>query len=183
MFENVHKGRRVKDATENRTTFSVKTNEEEFKQSSRIERQQLKCTFFRKTDHQLDGCSKFKLEILVTRMAFIKENRLCFRYLKKGHASKDCRGRLTCSSCNKKHPTCLHKDKGTQAKKEKRKVCHTTCVPESTSYALQGVSDTNTSRPDKEVLVYAMLDNQSDATLVLNEACSKLSAEAEPTKL
>ena len=39
------------------------------------------------------------------------------------------------------------------------------------------------SRPDKEVLVYAMLDNQSDATFVLDEVCSELSAEAEPTKL
>lgn len=110
MFENVHKGQKVKDVTENRATFSLKTNEEEFKESTRIERQQLKCTFCKKTDNQIDGCSKFKLEILVTRMMFVKENRLCFACLKKGHASKDCQRRLTCSTSNKKHLICLHKD-------------------------------------------------------------------------
>jgi len=194
MFENVRKGQKVKDATDNRTTFSVKTNQETFKELTRIERQQLKCTFCKKTDHQLDGCSKFKLEILVTRMMFVKENRLCFGCLKKGHVSKDCQRRLTCFTCNKKHLTCLHKDKSIQVMKEQRKVCDSTYVSESNSYALPEVSHTNTSmivpvwlstssRPDKEVLVYAMLDNQSAATFVLDEGCSDLSAEAEPTKL
>ena len=75
-------------------------------------------------------------------------------------------------------------------KKEQRKVCDSTCVSESTSYALPEVSHTNTSmivpvwlstssRPDKEVLVYAMLDNQSAATFVLDEVCSEVSVEAE----
>ena len=192
MLENVRKGQRTKDDKENRNTFSIKTNEEDAKESNGIENQLLKCTFCKKTDHELDGCSKFKFETLATRMTFAKENRLCFGCLKKGQASKDCRRRLTCSTCNKKHPTCVHED-SIQAKKEERKVGDSTCVPESTSCTLQGVSHTSTSmivpvwlstssRPDKEVLVYAMLDNQSDAIFVLDEVCSELSADKTSTE-
>ena len=39
------------------------------------------------------------------------------------------------------------------------------------------------SKPDKEVLVYAILDTQSDATFVLKETCEELNAETQPTKL
>ena len=133
MLENVRTGQRTKDAKENRNTFSIKTNEEDAKESNGIENQQFKCTFCKKTDHQLDGCSKFKFETLATRMTFVKENRFCFGCLKRGHASKDCRRRLNCSTCNKKHPTCLHEDRSIQAKKEERKVGDSACVPESTS--------------------------------------------------
>ena len=39
------------------------------------------------------------------------------------------------------------------------------------------------SKPDKELLVYAILDTQSDATFMLKETCDELGAETEPTKL
>ena len=41
----------------------------------------------------------------------------------------------------------------------------------------------SSSKPDKEVLVYAILDTQSDATFILKETCEELDAETEPTKL
>ena len=58
----------------------------------------------------------------------------------------------------------------------------------------QGISTTSTSmivpvwlssssRPDKELLVYAILDTQSDATFILKEICDELGAETGPTKL
>lgn len=33
---------------------------------------------------------------------------LCYGCLKQGHSAKDCRHRLTCDICTKRHPTCLH---------------------------------------------------------------------------
>ena len=39
------------------------------------------------------------------------------------------------------------------------------------------------SKPDKEVLVYTILDTQSDATFILKETCNELNAETQPTKL
>ena len=37
-----------------------------------------------------------------------KKNGFCFACLIKGHLSKTCKKRLTCRSCDKKHPTILH---------------------------------------------------------------------------
>lgn len=37
--------------------------------------------------------------------------------------------------------------------------------------------------PDKEVLVYALLDSQSDTTFILQDAAEALCAKKEPVKL
>ena len=194
MSDNVHKGQRNKDIKGNKTIFSAKTTEENAKEKKGDLRQQVECTFCKKADHHLDACLKFKTEALEKRLEFVKENRLCFGCLKKGHASKDCRKRLTCSMCKKKHPTCLHENRSAPEKKEDRSDSESTSVPKSTSYTSQGVSTTSTSmivpvwlsassRPDNELLVYAILDTQSDATFILKETSDELGAETEPTKL
>ena len=96
--------------------------------------------------------------------------------------------------CKKKHPTCLHQNRSSPEKKEDRSDSESTSVSKSTSYTLQGVSTTSTSmivpvwlsassRPDKELLVYAILDTQSGATFILKDTCDELGAETEPTKL
>lgn len=42
------------------------------------------------------------------KVELLKKNGLCFACLIKGHMSKECKKRLTCRSCEKKHPTVLH---------------------------------------------------------------------------
>ncbi|XP_078352316.1 uncharacterized protein LOC144637013 [Oculina patagonica] len=178
-----------------KTVHSAKTTEENSKQPNETPKQQPQCTFCKKTNHQLDACLRFKTETLENRKNFVKENRLCFGCLKKGHMSSDCKRKLTCSTCNKKHPTCLHEEKRETKKKEERsEEEEPTDVRKSTSCASQGTSSATTSmivpvwlssstKPDKEVLVYAVLDTQSDATFILKEKCDELDAEAQPIKL
>ena len=128
------------------------------------------------------------------RLTFVKENRLCFGCLRRGHEFKDCQRRLSCSACYKKHPTCLHKDSNSLEKKEDGNEVESPSVHNSTSCTSQGVSSKNTSmivpvwlsvssKPNKELLVYAILDTQSDATFILKETCDELGTETEPTKL
>lgn len=187
--DNVRKRQKTNDIRENKTNFSAKTTEESSKVQNGNLTPQPKCTFCKKTDHQLDACLKFQTEVLQNRITFVKENRLCFGCLKKGHASKDCRKRLTCTTCNKKHPTCLHADKGISEKKEDIGEDGSVNVPKSTSCTSQGVSSTSTSmivpvwlssssRPETEVL-----DTQSDATFISKGTCDELDAETQPTKL
>ena len=96
--------------------------------------------------------------------------------------------------CKKKHPTCLYQNRSSPEKKEDRSDSESTSVTKSPSYTSQGVSTTSTSmivpvwlsassRPDKELLVSAILDTQSDATFILKETCDKLGAKTELTKL
>ncbi len=42
------------------------------------------------------------------KMAFLKENGVCFGCLYSGNRSKDCQKRLSCKVCNLKHPSILH---------------------------------------------------------------------------
>ena len=93
------------------TVHSIQKMEENSKEPKETPKPQPQCTFCRKTDHQLDACPKFKTETLEKRLRLDKENKLCFGCLIKGHLSSDCRKKLTCSSCNKKHPTCLHQER------------------------------------------------------------------------
>ena len=193
-LDNVRKGQKTKDIRENKTNFSAKTTEESSKVPNGNLTPQPKCTFCKKMDHHLDACLKFQTEVLKNRITFVKENRLCFGCLKKGHASRNCRKRLACTTCNKKHPTCLHADKGTSEKKEDISEDGSVNVPKSTSCTSQGVLSTSTSmivplwlssssRPEKEVLDYSILDTQSAATFILKETCHELDTETQPTKL
>ena len=135
----------------------------------------------------MDACTKLKTETLDGRMKFVKENMLYFGCLTKGHMSSDCKKRLTCSVCHKKHPSCrLHEERGDSEKKEnKGEEGETTSVRTYTSYTSRGASCVSTSmivpvlfsslsNPDKEVLVYAILDTESDATFILKETARSL---------
>lgn len=58
--------------------------------------------------HMLDLCPAFERKLHCERLSFLKENGVCFGYLRIGHRSKDYRKRLLCKVCNHKHPTLLH---------------------------------------------------------------------------
>ena len=99
--------------------------------------------------------------------------------------SSDCRKKLTCSTCNKKHPTCLHQERRETRRAEERRVD----IPKSTSCdcTSQGVSNStsvivpvllsSTRRPREEVLTYAILDTQRDSTSILKETSNELDAD------
>ena len=101
--------------------------------------------------------------------------------------SSDCRKKLTCSSCNKKK-----EEKQERQKKEEWTASHqtkpTSCnctsqgAPSSTSMIVP-VWLSSSNRPEAEVLVYAILDTQSDSTFVLRETCDELDTDKQLTKL
>ena len=169
--------------------------EESSNESNRTSKQQPQCLFCKKTDHLLNACARFKGETREQKMNFVKKNSLCFGCLRKGHMSSDCKKRLTCATCNKHHPTCLHEERYPKKPEEKKRSeeQESTSVRKTTSCTSQGASSVSTSmivpvwlsslsKPGKEVLVYAILDTQSDATFILKETCDELGAETQPTK-
>ena len=77
------------------TVYSIQKIDENSKEPQETLKQQVQCTFCTKTDHQLDARSKFKTETLERRLQFVKENKLCFGCLSKGHMSSDFQKKLT----------------------------------------------------------------------------------------
>ena len=105
-----------------------------------------------------------------------------------------------CTTCNKNHPTCLHEERSPKKPEEGKRSeeqeleQESTDVRRTTSCTSQGASTVSTSmivpvwlsslsKPDKEVLAYAILDTQSGALFILKETCDELDAETQPTKL
>ncbi|KAM7416948.1 hypothetical protein PAMA_018837 [Pampus argenteus] len=152
-------------------------------------------------------------ETVSARVKFVQENKLCFGCLQSGHRSKDCERRQTCNICEKKHPTCLHdnrtketrmltkangagdydklKDKGTEWRQDKEMK---PSFEATSNRVIQNLKDTHTStiipvwvsttsEPDCEILVYALLDTQSDTTFLLEETAKALHAKNEPVQL
>ncbi|XDV25278.1 hypothetical protein PO909_029222 [Leuciscus waleckii] len=167
------------------------------------------CTFCKKTGHTLHKCRKFMEKAVSDRIKFIRVESLCFGCLRSGHQSKSCNSRSVCDICNKRHPTCLHEERD---KKEQRppqakqnpsqeryreipqSSQHEETTAATSNRVILGEANAQTAavipvwlssltQPEQEVLVYALLDSQSDTTFVLSEVAEALEANKEQVKL
>ncbi len=174
------------------------------------EKTSITCMFCKKKGHTLHRCLKIREKPVEERVKFVQLEKLCFGCLRIGHNSRDCTSRSVCDLCGKRHPTCLHQDRGkkdqeqgvrikqeraNENKGDKNQQSETIEMKQATSNrVVQEKSSTYTSsivpvyvsttmEPDKEVLVYALLDSQSDTTFILKDAAVTLGAKKEPVKL
>ena len=143
------------------------------------------------TDHLLNACVKFKAETHENKLNFVKKKGLCFGCLRKGHMSSDCKKRMTCATCHKNHPPVFTKRETLRSQKKRREVKNRNPPkfarllhdPSVSTSMIVHVWLSSLSKPNNEVLVYAILDKQSTATFILKETCKELDTEAQPTKL
>lgn len=173
--------------------------------SSSEERNIVECIFCGKRGHEVPICRKFMEMAIPERVKFVQTKGLCFGCLKPGHLSKACENRSVCDTCKGKHPTSLHQDrtayterKAQNEERKERKTVSTQTNEESTealsAKVLQNTHNTHTStvipvwlsttsEPDREVLIYALLDTQSDTTFVLQEVADTLVTDKTPVQL
>ena len=141
---------------------------------------------FCKENHELDLCVKFPKMPLSERRKFAQANPLCWGCLKWGHLSKECKRRKVCNICNRRHPTSLHDDAAAQRDKEKKpedqEKSEANCR-NSTSLCIEVQGRNSHAKltlhplivpvwlhheddPNTKIMVYALLDDQSDACFV-----------------
>lgn len=173
------------------------------------EKIQLVCVFCKKPKHSLHKCRSFLEKAVSDRVSFIKSERLCFGCLKPGHYSKSCTNRNICEKCSKGHPTCLHEDRVKDKEEQRQPLANPNPSNErstqsdraqeqvtamvTTNRVASQENNTQTaaiipvwlssSTKPKEVLVYALLDSQSDTTFVLSEVAKLLETNQESVKL
>ena len=162
------------------------------------------CSFCKRVGHAIIACFAFNAMPVDEKRAFIIENRLCFKCLNVGHISKNCGTTPTCDRCQRRHLTCLHYDndransvrKDEEATEETTENCSQpyTNVKSTMSFTVLSGGSTATStvvpvwvsslsQPQTEVLVYALLDTQSDSTFVTQETSDRLHADTQPVRL
>ncbi|KAK7104060.1 uncharacterized protein [Littorina saxatilis] len=152
------------------------------------------CVFCKQTNHFLPNCQTFQARPAEERRTFVKEQRRCFRCLRTGHHAKDCKNHHTCKKCQGKHPTALHDDNfvnkkgdrtkdaaGTQATETTATTCKVSCNASSHSALTVPVWISTKQDPDKERLVYALIDSQSDTTFVERSVVDFLNPSSRET--
>ncbi|XP_040191273.1 uncharacterized protein LOC120924392 [Rana temporaria] len=157
------------------------------------------CLVCKDETHGVAKCLTFAAKTIDEKRAFIHENHLCFGCLRKGHTTKDCKGRHTCSICSRRHPTCLHIQRDTEPVKASnddsvgmrnkandnvpKVMSHTLTRHTSATSCIVPVLLSATTEPQREILTYALLDTQSDSTFILADLVSKLSVSTKPLQL
>ncbi|KOB71156.1 Uncharacterized protein OBRU01_14292, partial [Operophtera brumata] len=66
--------------------------------------------------HKLVHCKSFQSEEVPTRRVFVEKQRLCFNCLGDGHSVNQCRCRVSCRVCRRRHHTYLHLAGDTESK-------------------------------------------------------------------
>ncbi|CAI5682991.1 unnamed protein product [Oreochromis niloticus] len=144
--------------------------------------------------HSIHKCQTFIKMSVENKRKFILDNNLCFGCLRRGHNSKDCKRKATCGVCKKHHPTALHEDRPTTAvntsshrMQAEENISALSCCMDrgdggSTSMIVP-VWVSSTTTPERETLVYALLDTQSSNTFVDQGVCEEMGMSLEPVKL
>lgn len=137
-------------------------------------------------DHHINDCPEFLQESLEDRLKYAASNRLCYACLNPNHWSRKCKFRKRCKICDRRHPTSLHDD-NRQAVKSNGTVpvvvSNLGFTGGNKSSMILPVYISHDDNKDKEVLIYALLDTQSDATFIAEDTCTQLGVDGPETHL
>ena len=146
--------------------------------------------------HEVQQCKEFNTLDHKKKIEVLKNNGVCFSCLRRGHKAKFCKQRLKCDVCMRKHPTTLHEERnvgepngaadGQDSNEEA--TASSFCNRNETAehcYASPIVPArlSHVSAPEKSVVVYALLDEQSDATFVLTDVLRRLNVKGSDVDL
>ena len=161
------------------------------------------CQYCCKTGHHVSDCFKLLSFPLSDRQTFIRENKLCFGCGEPNHISKNCKRRATCKKCQRSHPTVMHDENfqrtpsasatpnnpnfptpvdQTTVPKASVRCLDTHKGPDMTSMILPVFVSTD-ENPERECLVYAMLDTMSDSTFITSPTLDRLKAQTTETAI
>lgn len=169
-------------------SISLVTASDKSQDSSRV------CFYCKEPTHFLNKCSELLNLPLEDRKAFVMREKLCFGCLKPSHQSKDCPKKHTCQICKKPHPTLLHNNRNFRLGEKEKESQTRESSTKARSFKVNSTVGSHTSmivpvwisaneNSNKEVLTYAMLDNQSDSTFVLEDLVNSVKLDSTPVKL
>ena len=171
-------------------------------QSKSTQKADVKCEFC-SSNHSIWSCSKFKLINLDDKWKFVREQRLCFNCLRKGHVGRDCMSQNRCKAagCGRKHNFLLHGDRHEENKSSKQSSSSSSEQRPAKSPSAEGVGDQQcfASLPSKnnkaflnvvpvricagvkEVKCFAFLDQGSTTSLCDRRLLDELDVTGEQT--
>ena len=145
-----------------------------------------RCPFHERDGHDLIECKAFAAKSLEERTRWIKDARLCFRCFAPSHVASRCKEPIECATCgDKRHNALLHKERppipkenGTSEETVNSK-CTAMCDPTGgASCSKILLIDVQSKRnPDLARRIYAIVDEQSNSSLISSELADDLGAD------
>ena len=146
-----------------------------------------------KSRHVLNLCPTFTALTYDEKRNFIMNNALCFGCLKFGHMSKDCKKRMTCAICHRKHPTVCHVERSEKKYDKENDAESNNTLESKTLHTGAGDSKkvalalipvkVKAPKQQKYVTTYAALDNFSSDCFVSEELLDELGIHGKPTEI
>lgn len=150
-----------------------------------------------KTGHSLNNCRSFRLKPIQERLAFLRENRLCFKCCEGEHLKRDCAKTVKCLICKESHATAMHisrnspavmphggeastkvhNDQGTVNSKCTQ-LCGNTVGGKSCA-KLVLIKAYLSDDPSNSIKTYAIIDEQSNRSLAKSEFFTKLNIHSQ----
>ena len=152
-----------------------------------------------KTSHALNHCKGFRAKPKKERKDFLREHRICFRCCaSSSHIASSCKANVMCSICKSdKHPTALHVNQdsapsvdggekysntGGETSPKVTSVCTEICGDQFQGKSCSKICLVNIYHkddPEKIFQTYAILDDQSNRSLISTEFCNILNMDTE----
>lgn len=138
------------------------------------------CPFHNCEGHTLTECNTFERKTLQEKTEWIMKAGLCFRCLSDNHIAKDCKAIVKCTKCSSdRHLLLLHLDqkKGKQRDngEEINSACTELCGGTKGGLSCSKIVLVDVFLQDNNVQrVYALLDEQSNASMISPELVDKL---------
>ncbi|XP_064622351.1 uncharacterized protein LOC135484646 [Lineus longissimus] len=141
--------------------------------------------------HSLESFAVFRGKSLIERLELVKGKGLCLGCFKKGHKKFRCLSKMKCEVCQLTHPTLLHDYSRQPAPTTSRTTdqnavvrCTKTYDSDTTSCdcahsLIVPVSIYHKDHPLETTVVYALLDDQANACLVLDSVLDKLNVHGD----
>ena len=120
--------------------------------------------------HVVEDCEEYLSKDVNERHKIIFRQKLCFSCLTpvtSDHLAKSCQSKRKCRVCNSGHPTTLHGDKA-------KSVNHSSLEDDVISMCVVPVLLHHKDNPRKQVTVYALLDDCSQATFIQGDILDTL---------
>ncbi|UYV80978.1 hypothetical protein LAZ67_19002335 [Cordylochernes scorpioides] len=144
-----------------------------------------------KAGHRIYNCTTFSTMPIEQKWEFVKQNKLCYNCLKKGHTRTTCY-QGPCKKCNKNHHTLLHRldTKVTDSQKgAKPQISEPVGQVNNTSIEQGGETINQVLLATAQIIVEgengtqlicrALLDSGSQVCLITREICEKLGLKGE----
>ncbi|XP_028391897.1 uncharacterized protein LOC114516570 [Dendronephthya gigantea] len=148
-----------------------------------------RCIFHDIDGHNLSECKTFARKTLQEKTDWLKRAGLCFRCLTQKHLARDCKTEVNCTKCgSNRHLEILHMEKKIMKEEEKEEV-KSACTDISPT-SIEGVSCSkivlldvfHPKTPQNIVKVYALIDEQSNASLIAPKLVDDLGLEGPKEK-